>query len=229
MHVCIEKMAAPGEKSFYVLEYHTSKSVVTVRHAFRAKYAKDPPTDKTIPVWYKQFSETRCLCKQKSSGRPLTAEDDTERVWASFLHSRKKSTATAAKELSMLKTTVWRVLYKHLVFKPYCIQMLQQLSDEDHRCWLDFCLQLQDLMSSDDHFLENVQFSDEATFHVSGAINCHNVRIWGCENPQACVERQRDSPKVNVFCAISSKNVYGPFFFAEETVTGMTYLDMLQL
>jgi hypothetical protein len=27
----------------------------------------------------------------------------------------------------------------------------------------------------------------------------------------------------------SNKKVYGPFFFAEETVTGMTYLDMLQL
>jgi hypothetical protein len=33
-------MAAPGEKSFSVLEYHTSKSVVTVQRAFRAKYAK---------------------------------------------------------------------------------------------------------------------------------------------------------------------------------------------
>ena len=33
-------MAAPGEKSFCVLEYHTSKSVVTVQRAFRAKYAK---------------------------------------------------------------------------------------------------------------------------------------------------------------------------------------------
>jgi hypothetical protein len=43
------------------------------------------------------------------------------------------------------------------------------------------------------------------------------------------VEHQRDSPKVNVFCAISSQKVYGPFFFAEETITGMTYLDMLQL
>jgi hypothetical protein len=32
-----------------------------------------------------------------------------------------------------------------------------------------------------------------------------------------------------VFCAISSQKVYGSFFFAEETVTGMTYLDMLQL
>jgi len=53
-----------------------------------------------------KFTETRCLCKQKSSGRPLIAEDDFERVRASFLHSPKKSTGTVAKELSMLKTTV---------------------------------------------------------------------------------------------------------------------------
>jgi len=78
------KMAALGEKSFCVLEYHTSKSVVTVQRAFRAKYTKDPPTDKTIRAWHKQFTETGCLCKQKSSGRPLTAEDD-ERVRASFV------------------------------------------------------------------------------------------------------------------------------------------------
>ena len=64
-------------------------------------------------------------------GRPLTAEDDVERVRASFLRSLKKSTATAAKELSMSTTTVWRVLRKRLVFKPYRIQMVQQLSDED--------------------------------------------------------------------------------------------------
>jgi hypothetical protein len=33
---------------------------------------------------------------------------------------------------------------------------------------------------------------------------------------------------VNVFCAISKKKVYGPIFFAEHTVTGMIYLDMLE-
>jgi hypothetical protein len=48
--------------------------VVTVQRAFRAKYAKDPPTDKTIRAWDKQFTETGCLCKQKSSGRPLNAK-----------------------------------------------------------------------------------------------------------------------------------------------------------
>ena len=57
-----------------------SKSVVTVQRTFRAKYAKDPPTDKTVRARYKQFTETGCLRKQKSSGRPLTAEDDVERV-----------------------------------------------------------------------------------------------------------------------------------------------------
>jgi len=49
--------------------------VVTVQRAFREKYAKEPPTDETIRAWYKQFSDTGCLCNQKSSGRPLTAQE----------------------------------------------------------------------------------------------------------------------------------------------------------
>ena len=61
------------------------------------------------------------------------------------------------------------------------------------------------------------------------AVNCRNIRIWGSANPHAYVEHQRDSPKVNVFSAVSSQKVYGPFFFVEETVTGMTYLNMLHL
>jgi hypothetical protein len=83
-------------------------------------------------------------------------------------------------------------------------------------------------MSSNDHFLEKAQFSDEVIFHISGAVNCRNVRIWGSENPHAYVEHQCDSPKISVFCVISGQKVYSPFF-AEETFTGMTYLDMLQL
>ena len=72
--------------------------------------------------------------------------------------------------------------------------MVQQLSDEDHRRRLDFCLQLQYLMSSDNHFLEKVQFSDEATFHVSGAANLHSVTTWGSENPHVYAEHHRDYP-----------------------------------
>jgi len=48
------------------LEYHTSKSVVTVQRAFLEKYAKDPPTEKTISAWYKHFTETGCLADLKA-------------------------------------------------------------------------------------------------------------------------------------------------------------------
>jgi len=51
-----------------------------------------------------------------------------------------------------------------------------------------------------------------------------NVHFMQCTQ-KTCL---KDCPKVNVFCAISSPKVYGPFF-AEGTITGMTYLDMLQL
>ena len=79
----------------------------------------------------------------------------------------------------------------------------------------------------EDEFNERLVFSDEATFHTNGKVNRHNVRIWAEENPLTIVEHERDSPKVNVFCAISKNYVHGPFFF-ELNVTGDVYLKMLQ-
>ena len=70
-------------------------------------------------------------------------------------------------------------------------------------------------------------FSDETTFHTNGKVNRHNVRIWGEENLHATIEHERNSPNVNVFCAISKNHVHGPFFF-EGIATGDIYLQMLQ-
>jgi len=39
---------------------------------------------------------------------------------------------------------------------------------------------------------------------------------------------ERYSPKVNVFCTVSRRRVFGPFFFAEDSVTKKVYLDMLE-
>jgi hypothetical protein len=51
----------------------------------------------------------------------------------------------------------------------------------------------------DDRFLPRVIFSDEATFHLSGKVNRHSVRIWGPQNPHTALEHEWDSSKVNVF------------------------------
>jgi hypothetical protein len=41
-------------------------------------------------------------------------------------------------------------------------------------------------------------------------------------------QHQRDSLKVNVFCAVSREKVHDPFFFTESTVTGDSFLVMLE-
>ena len=77
-------------------------------------------------------------------------------------------------------------------------------------------------MEDDPHLLSKIIFSNEATFHVNGKVNRHNVRIWGSQNPHAVLQVERDSPKVNVFCAVTERTVYGPFFFEESSITGQT-------
>ncbi|GBL92253.1 hypothetical protein AVEN_35809-1 [Araneus ventricosus] len=72
-------------------------------------------------------------------------------------------------------------------------------------------------------------FNNESTFHISRKVNQYNSRIWGTEKPSTVNEHERDSAKVNVFCATSSRKLYGPFFFSERSVTSNVYLDMLEV
>jgi len=69
-------------------------------------------------------------------------------------------------------------------------------------------------------------FSNEATFHTSGVVNRHNVRIWGSENPHVLFQNDQGSPKVNVWCVLMHNKVTGPFFFNEPTISANVYLDM---
>jgi hypothetical protein len=84
-------------------------------------------------------------------------------------------------------------------------------------------------IDNDELFLERIVLSDEATFHISGHVHRHNIRIWGHEHPHAIAEHEHDNPKINVWCGLAHDRVIGPFFLAERTVTSTTYLDMLEL
>jgi hypothetical protein len=78
------------------------------------------------------------------------------------------------------------------------------------------------------NLINRILFSDEATFHTCGKDNRHNCRIWVDEKPPNFLECERDTPKVNVWLGMTQSKLYGPFFFAESTVTGPVYLDMLE-
>jgi hypothetical protein len=101
------------------------------------------------------------------------------------------------------------------------------LKEDDKGKRFQLCCQLQE--AEEDDIVNHFIFSDGATFHTNGIVNRNNCQIWGTQKPQEIIEYEGDSPKVNVFCILSRRKLYGPFFFAEGTVTGQSYLDMLQL
>jgi hypothetical protein len=94
----------------------------TVGHVFTKPVQIEGTTQKSFPqklfFIVVHISAAGCLCKQKSSCRQLTVKDDVERARASFLHSPKKSTGTAPKELSVpfnsvvLRWILWFSCYK---------------------------------------------------------------------------------------------------------------------
>ncbi|KAJ4449811.1 hypothetical protein ANN_01217 [Periplaneta americana] len=99
--------------------------------AFRRKFNVTPPTRKSIYHWNKQFDETGSLNKGKSPGRPRVSEENVDRIRATFERSPMKSTRRASRELGLPQTTVWRVLRRRLMYKPYHLQLLQALRAND--------------------------------------------------------------------------------------------------
>jgi len=95
---------------------------------------------------------------------------------------------------------------------PDKLQLVQTLSCDYKGVRYSLCMSMQQWNEENDDFFNRLIFGDESSFHLSGKVNKHNVRIWGTENPRELVQYVRDSLKVNVFCAVSRTKVYGPFF-----------------
>ena len=161
-------------------------------------YHTEPPTDKTIRESYMKFQQSCCLRAAKRTGRPGPSAETLERVRETFVRSPQKSIHRASRELQIPQSSVWPILRRGLHVKGYRMQLLQALNPQDHNLHLHFCVDFQQRLE-EDRFAEKLVFSDEATFHLCGKVNRHNVRIWGTENTHATMEHVGDSPKVNVF------------------------------
>ena len=111
------------------------------------------------------------------SGRPRTSEENIERVRQAFQRSPMKSIRTAARQLELPRSTVHKVLHENLRLYAYKVQMLQALQPNDMPRRKEFAVNMLQRISEDEAFLKRVCY--EATFHVSGKLHKHNVRIWG--------------------------------------------------
>jgi len=142
-------MSTEQQKAFCVLHFEKCESV---QRDFRRKFNIEPTTAQSIRRWHKTFQEASCLCK-----------------------SPQKSVRQAFRELAIPPTTVWRVLRRRLRLQPYRIQLLQALHNGDKQKRIEFCTFVLEKSEEVEQFLYRIIFSDEATFHLNGKVNRHNV------------------------------------------------------
>ena len=138
-----------------------------------------------------------------------------ERVRQSFLHSPKKSVRRGGRELKMSSMTVWRVLRTRLQ-QVKTLHLLQFLKPTDHIDRSNFCIKMQDAMT-EEGFLDRVVFSDESTFHISGKVPRHNVRLWGTENPHEMLQQER-LPQRSMFFAQCPRESFWGLSFSVKTL-----------
>ena len=125
----------------------------------------------------------------------------------------------------MNRASVFRLIHSELGLKSYKISIHQKLFEEDYDRRVQTAEELMPLIQ--DTALENlIYFSDEATFHVSGYVHKQNCRIWSLEKPTIVNEYEDNTAKINVWCAMSSDCIIGPYFF-DENVCSQNYVHML--
>ena len=226
MKVVIDKKI----KAECILWLNETGSPTKVIRKYHSKYGRNAnaPSRSQIRSWFNAFKDTGCVNSTLTGGRKLRVNNDVVDTLKDLYEGTPTlSLRHAAQHVTVSKSSVQRVLKKTLNFYPYKIQVVHALKPADFGKREEFARTVLTEINRDPTFLQKNFFSDEATFHVSGIVNRHNVRIWGTENPRAIHEVERNSPKVNVWCGLFHDMIIGPYFFNEATINQGNFLNML--
>ena len=172
----------------------------------------------------KHFKQHGTVHPQRSGstgrGRSIRTPEKVEEVRRSVSKSPGRSLRRRALSLGISKQTVQRCLKEDLKLFPYRITVHHILSDDDISRRLQMCLWFHKQMEEHPRWIDNMWFSDEAHFHLSGAVNNHNNVFWGSEKPDSVAQRSLKGPKVTAWCSLNSKyGMIGPYWFEEEGQT----------
>lgn len=238
------KLTLPDRALLVKLFYQRKSNASAALKAFRQVKGlrKGPLTITNLRNMILRFEETGAFNVKPGRGRKPTPVQKAEEVATAVVQqgaasAHGSSSARAiSRELDMPVTTVWRVMRNILKFYPYKIAHTQQLLSGDNEVRKTFALMFIARMTVDDEWPWQILWSDEAHFHLNGAVNTRNSRIWSDTNPHVHQQIPLHAPKVTVWCGFTSSFFIGPYFFEENTssgpktcsVNGCRYAFMLQ-
>lgn len=225
------------EQRLQIIQFYYQKNrspIATFRALLPFYRRNNRPSVLAIRRIVENFERTFSLHNVQVPIRRRTARsnENIAAVQASVAEDRNLSIPRRSQELGLSQTTTWRILRKDLGLHPYKIVLTQELKPLDHRKRREFADFALEQLENDNDFFKKIIFSDEAHFHLSGAVNKHNCRFWCEENPQIIHEKPLHSPKLTVWCGFWSGGIIGPYFFRNEagntvTVNGERYRSMI--
>lgn len=214
--------------------FESGRSFIATQRAFRLHFnipRRDPvPHRNVIAAWVRALEETGSTTRPRGMGRPKTVRtpENVATVRAAVEQSPTRSARKHATALNMSNRSLRRILHQDLTFHPYKMMIVQELMPPDFQNRVNRAQEMLNRIPPRSTFFS----SDEAHFHLSGAVNKQNFRYSSDTNPRQLHERPLHSPKVTVWCAISKFGVIGPYFFEEDgrttTVNAQRYVSMLE-
>jgi hypothetical protein len=107
------------------------------------------------------------------------------------------------------------------------MQVFHELIPGDYAKSFNYCRWFKNLICGNIGVLDQVFFTDEAWFHLSGYINSQTYGTWRTENPHNYPENPLHPQKIGVWCAISRHRIIGPLFF-ETSINAEAYQELIQ-
>ncbi|KAJ4440669.1 hypothetical protein ANN_08817 [Periplaneta americana] len=105
----------------------------------------------------------KLACRARTVRKP----ENIERVGAAVIRSSEQS--TVARNIS--NRHLHQTLHVDLNYRPYKIQIVQELSDRDFILRMEFCNEFIHLMNEGTGIIRHLIMSDEAHFELSGSVN----------------------------------------------------------
>lgn len=219
------------------LYFSHGQSVEETRRKFAAarklKRRTDAPSRPTILALVHKFRSTGSVADLPRTGRQRVSPERIAQVSSAVATSSGRiSTRRLTAETGVPHSTLLNILHQHLHLYPYRAHCIHRLLSTDKASRITFCQRMLAKTRDDESFLANILWTDEANFHLNGAVNTWNFRVWSAQNPNEMEEQQPWSPKITVWLGFTASFILPPFFFEENghsvTVTSERYCQMLQ-
>jgi len=212
---------------FLVKTYYKLGSITAVQRAYRTKYKNQTaPSYCAIQNIISVFETTGSVAHKTHKGEQPSEKRQMAKIELENLVAEipNLSIRKAASAVGVSPTLIRNILRDDLHLKPYKLHDWHKIEDADYEKRVVFAKWFLSLPAEAKFFFV---FSDEAYFYLSLPINKQNNRVWANKDPYEGVETPLHDEKVLVWCGISAKKIYGPFFF-ENHVNQHNYLDMLK-